>query len=211
MTECQDQTVRRPTRREIAAAETRCEILRTARRLFAERGFAGTTIKRIAEEAGVAVQTVYSSVGAKSALVLALIDTIDEEAGVAELAADLFNQTKPAQVIAIDVRITRQLNERCGDLIWALRSAASSDPQAAAAVDVGMARHNEGALQTAGRLADMGALRAELTADQGAAVLAMMTSNESWQQLTQRAGWNYDEAESWLTASLIQLLLRRRR
>src|SRR5208282_534520 len=65
---------RRPNRREVAAAETRREILRAARRLFAAHGYAGTSLQQIAEESGVAVQTIYSSVGSKAALVLALND-----------------------------------------------------------------------------------------------------------------------------------------
>ena len=48
---------RHPNRREVAAAETRREILRAARRLFAAHGYAGTSLQQIAEESGVAVQT----------------------------------------------------------------------------------------------------------------------------------------------------------
>ncbi|HEX7739487.1 MAG TPA: helix-turn-helix domain-containing protein, partial [Marmoricola sp.] len=55
----------RPNRREVAAAATREEVLRAARRLFVEHGYAATTINQVAAEAGVAVQTVYSSVGGK--------------------------------------------------------------------------------------------------------------------------------------------------
>ena len=35
----------------------------------------------------------------------------------------------------------------------------------------------------------------------------MMTSPPSWLQLTQRAGWTFDQSEAWLTESLTQLLL----
>jgi len=38
----------------VAAAETRREILRAARRLFAAHGYAGTSLQQIAEESGVA-------------------------------------------------------------------------------------------------------------------------------------------------------------
>ena len=69
---------RRPNRREVAAAETRREILRAARRLFAEHGYACTSLQQIAEESGVAVQTIYSSVGSKAALILALNDLLDD-------------------------------------------------------------------------------------------------------------------------------------
>lgn len=201
-------TARRPNRREVAAAETRREILRAARQLFTEHGFAGTSVQQIAEEAGVAVQTIYSSVGSKAALVLALNDLIDEEAGVAQLAAGVFAETDPPRLIADGIHLTRQLNERCGDLIQVLISAELAEPDAAAAVADGMRRHELGASAIAQRLQALGVLRTGTTPEQAAAVLSMMTSPASWRQLTQRAGWTFDESEAWLTASLAQLLLK---
>ena len=59
----------------------RDEILRAARRLFAERGYARTSVRDIAQAAGVSAQTVYDSVGSKQALVARLNDLIDAEAG----------------------------------------------------------------------------------------------------------------------------------
>jgi AcrR family transcriptional regulator len=202
---------RRPNRREAAAAETRREILHAARRLFAEHGFASTSVQQIAEESGVAVQTIYSSVGSKTVLLQALNDLIDKEADVAGLAAKLLNETDPPQLIAQGVHLTRQLNERCGDLIRVLLSAESADPQAAAVVADGMRRHEHGASRLAQRLAALGALRAGTTAERATAVLSMMTSPASWGQLTDRAGWTFDEAETWLTSSLTELLLEQSR
>jgi AcrR family transcriptional regulator len=201
----------RPTRREIAAAETRREILRAARQLFAARGYANTSIQQIADESGVAVQTIYSSVGSKATLVLALNDLIDEEAGVAELAVEVSRETKPAAMIAKGVHLTRELNERCGDIIHVLLSAQPSEPDAAAALADGMRRHDQGANQIATKIAALGALQRNLTPERAAAVFSMMTSPASWQQLTQTAEWSYDDAETWLTASLTQLLLQPRR
>ena len=200
-------TARRPNRREVAAAETRREILRAARRLFTEHGFAGTSVQQIAEEAGVAVQTIYSSVGSKSALVLALGDLIEEEADAPRLNAEIAQQTDPRQLIATGVHLTRQLNERCGDILEILFIAASAEPDAAALAAEGMRRHDQGARQGARRLAALGALAPGITAERAAAVIAMMTSPASWRQLTRRSGWSFDEAETWLTASLTQLLL----
>ena len=198
---------RRPTRREVAAAETRREILRTARRLFAGHGFTQTSVQQIAEESGVAVQTIYSSVGSKPALVLALNDLIDEEAGVAQLAAGLSAETDPAQLIAKAVHLTRQLNERCGDIIQVLLSAGPAEPDAAAAVADGMRRHEQGASQIAQHLAKLGALRAGTTAERAAAAISLLTSPASWRQLTQQSGWTFAEGEAWLTSSLRELLL----
>ena len=202
---------RRLNRRDVAAAETRREILRAARRLFAEHGYVGTSLQQIAEESGVAVQTIYSSVGSKAALVLALNDLIDEEAGVAQLGAEVSRETDPPKMIAKTIHLTRQLNERCGDLIRALLSAEPSEPDVAAALADGMRRHQQGASQIAQWLADMGALAADTTPERAGVAFSMMTSAASWRQLTLGAGWSFDQAEAWLAESLTQLLLGRSR
>ena len=200
---------KRPSRREIAAADTRREILQAARRLFAEHGYPGTSVQQIADEAGVALQTIYSSVGNKAALVLALNDLLDEEADVATLGQALMAETRPRQLLAKAVHLTRQMNERCGDVIRALLSAESAEPDVAAAVADGMRRHSAGGRGVAEKLAHAGALKAGVTAEQAATAFSMMTSPHSWRQLTADSGWSYDEAEAWLTTSLGQLLLRR--
>ncbi len=198
---------RRLNRREVAAADTRREILRAARLLFAAHGYAGTSLQQIAEESGVAVQTIYSSVGSNAALVLALNDLIDEEAAVAQLGAGVLGETDPPKMIAKGIHLTRQLNERCGDLIQVMLSAAPAEPDVAAAVADGMRRHESGFSEMAQRLGALGALRAGTTPERAAAAFSMMTSAASWLQLTQQAGWTFDESEAWLTESLTQLLL----
>ena len=201
-------TGKRPNRREVGAAATRRRSSR-ARRLFAAHGYAGTSLQEIASESGVAVQTIYSSVGSKAAVLLALNDLIDEESGVAELARELRGETDPSRLLAQGVHLTRQLNERCGDLIRVLLSAEPAEADVAAAVADGLRRHDEGAADLAGRLAELGALRADVTPERAGAAMSMMTSPASWRQLIGSAGWTFDDAEAWLTDSLAQLLLRR--
>jgi AcrR family transcriptional regulator len=200
---------KRPNRREVAAADTRREILRVARQLFAERGYANTSVQQIAEESGVAVQTIYSSVGSKAALLLALNDLIDEEAGIGPLAAELGSEKDPDQLIARAVHITRQLNERCGDLIGVLLSAEPAEPDVAAAVADGMRRHEQGAQFVGRQLGSLGALPGEMTPERAAAIYSMMTSPASWRQLTQSSGWTFDDGEAWLSDSIASLLLAR--
>ena len=86
-----------------------------------------------------AVQTIYSSVGTKSALVLALGDLIEEEADAPRLNAEIAQQTDPRQLIATGVHLTRQLNERCGDILEILFTATSAEPDAAALAAEGCA------------------------------------------------------------------------
>ena len=199
----------RPNRREVAALATRDEILRAARRLFAEEGYAATSIQRIAAEAGVSVQTIYSSVGSKAALVLALNDLIDDEAGLREVTAALEAETRPERMIALGVRLTRQLNERCGDLVRVLVSTAPSEPDVAATYEEGLRRHRRGVTALSQRLAELDALAPGTTAEQATAAFAIMTSPASWLQLI-GDGWTFDEAEEWMAASLSSLLLRGR-
>src|SRR6202022_3672358 len=63
----------RSKRRE-AAARTREAILNAALGLFADRGYAATPMTAIAEQAGVALDTVYASVGRKPQLARLLIE-----------------------------------------------------------------------------------------------------------------------------------------
>ena len=180
-----------------------------ARQLFAEHGYANTSVQQIAEESGVAVQTIYSSVGSKAALLLALNDLIDEEAGIGPLAAEFATEKNPVQLVAKGVRITRQLNERCGDLIRVLLSAEPAEPDVAAAVADGMRRHEMGATALGHRLGSLGALGVEMTPERAATVFSMMTSPASWRQLTQDAGWTFDDSETWLADAIARLLLVR--
>jgi hypothetical protein len=69
-----------------------------------------------------------------------------------------------------------------------------------------MRRHEQGASRLGQRLAALGALRAGTTPERAGAAFSMMTSSASWRQLTDGARWSFDEAETWLVASLTQLL-----
>src|SRR4051812_29693452 len=93
--------------RDRRAQLTREEVLAAARRLFAERGYTRTSVRDIAQAAGVSPQTVYDSVGSKSELVARLNDLIDVEAGVPALARAMEDTDDPVQVAATSAGITR--------------------------------------------------------------------------------------------------------
>jgi AcrR family transcriptional regulator len=201
-------TGRRSTRRKIQAEGTRREILAAARRLFAERGYAATSMSAIAEEAGAAVQTVYDSVGPKRAILLALNDVIDEEAGVAPMWRRLGETNDPRETIALTVRLTRRFSDRCGDILMTLMAAAPSEPDVAQVVGEGHRRHREGTRQVAFRLAEVGALRLGLSPERAGAILGALTWVDTYRNLIQDYGWTFDECEAWLVDALSTLLLR---
>src|SRR3954454_13016685 len=95
---------------------TREEILSAARRLFAERGYTRTSVRDIAEAAGVSAQTVYDSIGAKQALVARLNDVIDVEAGIPAIASAVARSSDPTEIAATSARITRSILEHSGDV-----------------------------------------------------------------------------------------------
>jgi AcrR family transcriptional regulator len=198
---------RASSRRAVQAAETKRVILDTALRLFTAQGYGATSVGQIAQEAGVAVPTVYASAGTKPALLRQLIDRIDEQAGVPGLAAELMASHDAFTVLDLSIRLIRQLAERCGDIIAALHSAAGVEPQMAQVLAAGLARHRAGAEQTVGRIADLGRLRPDVPPQQAIAILATLSSPATYASLTGDYGWSFDQCETWLQDLLRDQLL----
>lgn len=189
------------------AQQTRREILDVARRLFAQRGYVATSINDIAAEAEVAVQTIYARLGSKRGMLMALIDLIDEEAGVAELAADVRAAPTPTETLAAEVRLTRAFQERCGDIIQALFTAAAAEPELGAAVAEGQRRHRAGAQLAVQRIAELGGLRDGVTPQRAASLIALSTTHEAWRELVEAHEIPWNAAESWLAEALGRAIL----
>ena len=189
------------------AAQTRRDILMAARRLFVERGYASTTVNDVAEEAGVALQTVYSSVGPKPAILLSLVDLIEQEAGLGELGQLAMAETDPRRIIAWAVRIPYMLVERSGDAITMLTSAAAVEPDAAKALQEGWTRHRAGHLQLARKLVASGTVRPGLTLDDVDAALALTTWSGQAFQARNGLGWSGPTWERWCVKFLTDALL----
>jgi AcrR family transcriptional regulator len=197
----------RVDRREQMAQQTRRDILATARRLFAERGYAATSINDIAGEAGVAIQTIYARLGSKRGMLLALIDLIDEEAGVMQLIPGVRDASTPHEALRAGIRITRAFEERCGDIIDALVTAIGAEPELADAVAEGQRRHREGAGFTIGQIQQLGGLRADVPPKHAQALFALSTNHEAWRELTESYHLGWDTAEDRLTDALTRSLL----
>lgn len=189
------------------AQQTRGDILRAARRLFAERGYAATSINDIAEQAGVAIQTIYARLGSKRGMLLALIDLIDEEAGVGPLAQQVMGADTPLAALRAGVHLTRSFQERCGDIIEALFTAAGAEPELADAVAEGQRRHREGARITIDRIQKLKGLRNDIAPERAQALFALSTNHEAWRELTSGFQLDWDHAEDWLVDALSCALL----
>ena len=194
-----------PSLRERRAQLTREEILRAARRLFAERGYARTSVRDIAQAAGVSAQTVYDSVGSKQALVARLNDLIDSEAGIGALVRAATESPDPAEVAATSARVTCSILEHCGDIVHALVTGAAAEPELAAVLAEGQRRHAAGAGFVVARLGALGALAAD--PGEAADTLAAITDIRFALVLQESYGWSLERLEAWLTATSRTMLL----
>jgi AcrR family transcriptional regulator len=116
-------------RHQIAAEETQAVIVDTAARLFFERGYQATSVAQIAAEAGVAVQTIYNSLGSKRdvlerVLELASVDELASEdpdpgrivehwRGALPISARVFNLIRDAAAVELSIaELERERGER---------------------------------------------------------------------------------------------------
>ena len=197
-----------PSLRERQAQLTRDEILKAARRLFAERGYTRTSVRDIAEAAAVSAQTVYDSIGSKHALVARLNDLIDAEAGIAEIAGTAARSGDPVQVASMSAKITRSILEHCGDIVHALITGAAAEPDLANALAEGHRRHVEGAGTVVGLLRQMDALDDSVDAEAAVETLAAISDAQFALLLRDSYGWSLDRIESWIAVTSQTLLLR---
>ena len=187
-----------PTRRAIQAEQTRADILSAARRLFASQGYAATSVKDIAADAGVSVQTVYDSIGSKADLVRRLNDLIDSEARVFEIAMTVPTETDPVAVAGVGAKITRRIIERCSDILRTGLEAARAEPDLAYVIEEGGRRHRAGALAVAERLAALDALDPQLSVADAATTIAAVADFRVALFLIDDHGFDLDAVEAWM-------------
>jgi AcrR family transcriptional regulator len=197
-----------PTLRARQAQFTRDEILGAARRLFAENGYSRTSVRDIAEAAGVSAQTVYDSIGSKQAIVARLNDLIDAEADIVAIVRTIAGSSDPEQILAVQAKVIRSIMEHCGDIIRALVTGASAEPELALVLAEGNRRHVEGTRRIVSTLAELDALDPSVTVAAAVATLSATSDASFAVLLADVYGWSLDEIETWIVSTNKKLLLR---
>ncbi|MFD1150418.1 TetR/AcrR family transcriptional regulator [Saccharothrix hoggarensis] len=192
--------VRLKDRREALTLRT---ILTAARRLFGEDGYARTPIRTIAKEAGVAPQTIYAHFGSKAGVLAGLVDLMDEEAGLPELMAEAAGLTDPVDLLGLVARASRQVRERCGDIVAMLSSGAAVDPEIARSQAEGARRNRLGIEMVVDRIRAAGHQVAPRAAD----VAVALTTTGVHDSLVVDSGWSHDDYEAWLRRTLVAAVL----
>jgi AcrR family transcriptional regulator len=199
------------TRRRQAAARTRAAILDAARQLFTERGYAATPMTAIAERAGVALDTIYASVGRKPELARLLIETAisgtDQTipAEQRDYVRAIQTAPDPGAKIAIYAAAIAAIAPRLALVLAIIQQAARDEPELARLWTQVAERRAANMRRFVADLATVAPLR--LDPDQAADIVWATNSAEMYQLLVGQRGWSPQRYERFLADTWRRLLL----
>lgn len=192
------------------AERTRTRILDAALSLFSSQGYEATTMQQVAEAANVAIQTVYLNFRTKARLLyevenrLVLGDEPSDRWRDQPWAKSLREERDPRRLLELFVEVDTDIKSRIGPFVAAVGAAIATDSASTAAWERG---RDEFFGTLADRLVELGALRADLTANRALDIVRAVNTTEAYIDLTMRRGWTAAEWSAWLLALLAQQLL----
>lgn len=185
------------------AATTRTRVLRAARTLFAERGFAATTIAALADSAGVAVQTLYSAFGSKAGIAIAVMEDAVISSGIREANEAALREPDGEKAVRLVATTGARLYSVEAEVLKLLGAEVAAD----------FARiSNQHRLRDLTRLATSNpgiASRFHSGKDAARAAVALwaISGIETYDRLVLQAGWSHAEYERWLGDTFVANLL----
>jgi AcrR family transcriptional regulator len=200
-----DQPVKRKydaTSRRAAAAVTRDRICAAAERLFVADGYAGTSIRAVAQAAGVAEATIYLTFPNKAALLDAVIVRATRD-NPSEPLADIA-AAPPEQILGRFAASNAALMARAGRLIALGESAALMNAELRPHRERAHRRIRAALRVIAGVLDDAGRLRGD--ASTATATLYAIASESTYLRMTDGAGLSADDYARWLSETLTAAL-----
>jgi AcrR family transcriptional regulator len=199
--------------RKEAARETRRSIIDAARRLFPRRGYSATTMQAVAAGAGVALDTVYATVGTKPTLFRLLVEIAisgdDEPIPAAErdYVRAIHAEFDAARKLAIYATALGKIHVRLAPLFRVLQTAAPLDADLDSLWQEISRRRSANMRLLATELAESGRLRPGLSVDKVADIIWSMNSPEFYLLLVEQCGWPPEAFAEWLADSWKRLLL----
>ena len=181
-------------------------IIEAAADLFAERGYASTSVAAVAAAAGVALNTVYTSVGGKSALILALTEHGASDEAITETLAQIDAVETAHEIIRIVAEGTGRVRQRQHRTLSLVLDNRTAHPDVAAAADLAERVTRERFAAIAERLLKVGGIRAGLSTQQVADTLWFYFGFEAWRTL-RGLDWSWDRAGTWLAEQAANALL----
>lgn len=201
------------TYRSQQAGETRRRIVEAAAELFLTEGYAGASLPSIAERAGVAVPTIYASVGNKLDLLRAVVQLTvrgdDDPAPLAQRPAwkAIENEPDAVKKLSAFARFHRGICEREANVFAQIEAAAGGDPNATTMLDEHDRQRYEMQERLARSLARGKALRPGLTTRTAADIIWTLASERTYLALVRDRQWTPDAYEEWLRHQLLAALV----
>jgi AcrR family transcriptional regulator len=195
------------SRRSAQALATRDVIAEAAQRLMLERGYIPTSIAAIAAAAGVAVQTIYNSIGSKADVLSAVLDRTAAGPDAPTLAPGLLRtQIAGARTAAEVIRILAdwivQVNEGTAGVHRVIAQAVGVDADVGRLEDRRSAQRLHAFSEAASALRARHGLRSGMSDHEAAAAAWALGHPQAFQSLVVDLGWSVETYRDWLRKAL---------
>ena len=192
--------------RDAAASRTRARILEAGKYLFSRKGIDATTMAQIAERAGVAEATVYSTVKSKSGLLHALIHEAIFGPRFKLAQEQLTGVTDPVRRIALTAHVARAIYEGESAELSLLMKASAFSPELRKTQKAFEALRREMQRERIDALFKARRARRGLDKDTATSLLWMFTGRDVYSKLVHESGWSPDKFQAWLEQTLLESL-----
>jgi AcrR family transcriptional regulator len=184
--------------RQQQAAATRERIADAARALFAADGYGSTSMQAIADQAGVAVRTVYSAFGTKREILSLICEMWLERARARERVGEVLAATDPRERLRAAAHWLCALYDAGFDVVMIFEGATDESPQTRALLRSKLAGRNE--------VMDLmiASLKGHLThpVPHVQAVFRALAASGVYQELVTESAWSPAQFEDWLADQL---------
>ena len=195
------------------AEKTRKRVIEAATRLFVQQGYATTTMRAIADEAGVSVPTVELLFGTKAQLLHVVIDVAvagdDEPVPVLRRAwaADAQSARDLAGFLSVVAKVLSAAQARSAGVVLAAYEAAASDPDIQLLIMDRESQRERTATWIVNGVVERAGLRPGLDRARATDTLWMLMDPVIFHRLTRHRDWSSDRYAFWFADSVTRLLV----
>jgi len=196
--------------RQEAARRSRSAVLEAFGEMLFAQGYRATTIRAVAERAGVSAETIYKTFGGTPGLTKALWDATlagdDEPVAMAQRAQlrEVWATGDPVAKLRLYAAFVRGVHERSAALATLLGQAG---PEAADVLTVSEQERRTGVGAFVAHLAEAGVLRSGAEPARTADACWVLTGPQPFMELTAECGWAGEAYEEWLAGMVAASVL----
>jgi AcrR family transcriptional regulator len=195
-------------RRDEYAETTRREVVHAARKLFAEFGYAQTTVDRIARDARVSPATVYAQCGGKEGLLGTLMDLWTTSNLVPSIIADCASVDSGPAKLRVLAKGYVAIYAESGDIIRIVTSAAASTSSAETFLKIADKRHQEALREIVQGVHKVGDLADGISVDDAVKIIFFHFRYPQFYLAADDFGWGVDRASLWITERIESAILK---